>query len=363
MEREIKKNRLSSAMNQTGLILSLGAILSIAFQIDAGDHTPDFGLSAPFYSPSLNVQWAVPTNQMPSAAIVFKIVPDADPGSTLSNLMKLGRFRSTDSTRGFDPNKISKTGIYTFMASDDGRTLNYAPSHGRIVYSDEKVFHGPGSKVEGVPDEASAFALALRYVSQFGITTNDMVKNQAGDLQCVFPTGSWGHTDEDTKIHRRGVGFTRSLDGTDVTDYRAFFMEYGNDAKLGAIDVNWPVLRPEGSYPVASPTQILKWIKEGRAAALSLSGPVGARYVRVADIRKLTIIKFHRFYPYIDKDNPSHHIYPYALLTATAELGNEDEEQVILFAPLISEGLPAKRQPANSGFSIYPSKRMRRTEQ
>lgn len=350
-------------MNRIKLTLGLVVMLNVSLRIHADDHSPNFGLSTPFFSPSLNVQWAVPTNQMPSIATVFKIVPDEDPVFTLSNLMKLGRFRPTDSTRSFDPNKISKTGIYTFRASDDGRTLSYAPSHGRIIYSDERAFHGPGSKVEGVPDEASALALTLRYLSQFGISTNDMVKNQVGGLQCVFPTGAWGHTDEDTRIYRRGVGFTRCLDGTDVTGYRAFFMEYGNDAQLGAIDVNWPVLRPAGSFPVATSTQILKWIKEGRAVALSLSGPVSARYVRVADIHKLTIIKLHRFYPYIDEDNPPHRIYPYAMLTATAEFGNDDEEQVTLFAPLISEGLPAKRQPANAAFSIYPSKRMSRPDQ
>jgi len=101
---------------------------------------------------------------------------------------------------------------------------------------------------------------------------------------------------------------------------------------------------------------MLKWIKEGRAVALSLSGPSNARYVRVADIRKLTITNLHRFYPYIDKDNPGDRIYPYAMLTATAEFGKNDEEQVMLFAPLISEALPPKRQPANAAFSIYPSR-------
>jgi hypothetical protein len=348
-------------MNQMNIILSLAIVLNVSWQVHAGD-SPNFGLSAPFFSPELNVQWAVPTNEIPSVATVFKIVPDEHPAFTLSNLMMLCQFNSTNGNRSSDPNKISKTGVYRFTASDDGRTLIYAPSHGRIVYSDDKAFHVTG-KVEGVPDEASAFALTLRYVAQLGISTNDMVKNQAGGLQRVFPTGSWGHTDEDTQIHRRGVGFTRSLDGTDVTGYRAFFMEYGNDAKLGGIDINWPTLRPAGSYPVARPGQMLKWIKEGRAVVLSLSGPTDARYVRVADIHKLTIIKLHRFYPYIDEDNPPHRIFPYAMLTATAEFGKDDEEHVTLFAPLISEGLPAKRQPANAAFTIYPSKRMNRPAQ
>jgi hypothetical protein len=122
------------------------------------------------------------------------------------------------------------------------------------------------------------------------------------------------------------------------------------------------VLRPKGSYLVAQPKRILQWIREGRAMVLSLSGPNDARYVRVADIRKLTITSIQPRYPYLGEDNPPKDLYPYAFLTASADFGPKDSEQVFLYCPLIAEGLPKAQHPANADFSIYPSKRSHRDE-
>ena len=97
-----------------------------------------------------------------------------------------------------------------------------------VDFNDENAFHGPASdkRVQGVPDEATVLQLALPLLLQLGISTNDMVKNASGGLRCVYPTGSWGHTDKDTQVYRRGIGFTRNLDGKEVDGQRAVFMEF-----------------------------------------------------------------------------------------------------------------------------------------
>lgn len=344
--------------------LVLVATLAFQWSVDAERLSLKYGLTRPFYAPALNVQWAAPTNTLPRTVIVFERVADEHPDSTVSNLMTIGRFRPSDRVERLDADMRFPKGVYAFRAIDNGRTLIYFPRQGRIDFENETVFHGPGSdeKVEGVPDEATALKLALPLLPQIGISTNDMVKAASGMVRCVFPVGSWGRADKDSGrqvsyVHRRGVGFTRLLDGKEVDGQRAVFMEFGNGADLGKLEVRWCALRPKGSYPVPQPSQTLQWIREGRATVLSFSGPTDARYVRVADISKLTVTSIQPRYPYVDEDNPPKYVYPYAFLTARAEFGANDSEQVFLYCPLIAEGLPKAQHPAHADFSIYPSNR------
>jgi len=351
------------------ILLALLAILAFQWSANAEHLSLNYGLTRPFYAPALNVQWAAPTNDLPRTVIVFHVVADERPEVTVSNLMEIGRFRLSDRVKSFDPEMRFPKDVYAFRAADDGRTLVYFPRQGKADFDNQSVFHGPGSdeKVEGVPDEAAALKLALRLLPQIGILTNEMVKTASGMVRCVFPAGSWGRTDKDSGrevsyVDRRGVGFTRSLDGKEVDGQRAVFVEFGNDAALGRLQVRWCTLRTKGSYPVATPSQILRWIREGRATVSSLSGPTGARYVRVADIRKLTVTSIQPRYPGMDEDNPPKFVYPYAFLTARAELGTNDSEQVFLYCPLIAEGLPKAQRPARADFSIYPSNQSRREQ-
>jgi hypothetical protein len=350
-------------MNCRQLILVVVlAMLASSAKVEAESLLLKQGLTRPFYAPALNVRWAAPIKDLPRTATVFEVVPDERPEVIVSNLMSIGVFCPADRVERFDVDGRLPEGAYAFRAIDNGRTLLYLPRQGRIDFNNETAFHGPASeeKVEGVPDEPAVLQLALRLLPQLGISTNDMVKKPSGELRSVFPAGSWGHTDKDTQIHRRGIGFTRMLDGKEVDGQRAVFMEFGNNSKLGNLEVHWPALRPKGIYPVAQPARILRWIKEGRAVVLSMSGPNDARYVRVADIRQLTITSIQPRYPYMDQDTPPKHVYPYAFLTARAEIGTNNSEQVFLYCPLIGEGLPKAQRPAHADFSIYPSNRSHR---
>ena len=349
--------------------LTLVGILSFQWSADAGRLSLKYGLTQPFHAPALNVQWAAPTNDLPRTVMVFEVVPDEHPEVTISNLMTIGRFGLSDRVMSFDPDMRLPRGAYAFRAANNERALVYFPRQGRIDFDNQTAFHGPGSneKVAGVPDEAAALKLALQLLPLIGISTSDMVKEAPGMVRCVFPTESWGRTDKDSGrevsyIDRRGVGFTRYLDGKEVDGQRAVFVEFGNDAALGRLQVRWPALRPEGGYPVATPSQILRWIREGRSTVLSLSGPTDARYVRVADIRKLTLTSIQPRYAFIDEDNPPKHVYPYACLTARADFGTNDSEQVYLYCPLISKGLPKAQRPAHAYFSIHPSSRSHREQ-
>ena len=351
-------------------MLALTASLAFQRPAEAERLSLGYGLTEPFYARKLNIQWGVPVETLPRTVTVFKLVPDAKPEETVSNLMSIGRFRPQDRLKALDATKHLPSGVYAFRATDDGRTLVYDSRQGSVDYRDDSAYQGPatGGPVEGVPEEVAALDLALRLLPQLGISTNEMVKKASGELHCVFPTGSWGHMDKEkrrmvTYVNRRGVGFTRLLDGKEVDGQRAVFIEFGNHAKLGSLEVRWCALRALGTYPTAQAAQMLQWLKEGRARVLSLSGPSDARYVQVSEIRKLTVTGLQPRYPLVDENHVRQCLYPYALLTATAEFGEGDTEQVVLYCPVIADGLPKAERPAHAGFSIYPSNQAQRTRQ
>ena len=356
-------------MNQPRtILLILFALFANSASVLANRLSFDYDSMPPFYTPKLNVQWAAPTNALPSTVRVFKVVPCAYSATTVSNLIALGGFRPSDRVKAFNPDYPLPKDAFGFQSTGGLRTLVYYPRQGRIDFSDEEAFAGPGRgiKVEGVPDETKIFDIALKILPKIGLSTNEMVSNSAGEVRRIFPTGSWGYFDKDRRedvmeIHRRGIGFTRSLDGIEVDWQRAAFMEFGNQGKLGKLDVHWCAVRPEGIYPVASPHQMVQWIKEGRTAVVSLQGPIGARWVRVADIRKLTITgvqpHYDLRYNFLNNDEPPEQVFPYALLTGQAEFGDNDHEQIYLYCPLIAEGLPKQHRPRDAQFSVYPSSR------
>jgi hypothetical protein len=351
-------------------MLALTASLAFQQPAEAERLSLGYGLTEPFYAPKLNIQWAVPVEALPRTVTVFELVHDARPEETVSNLMSIGRFRPQDRLKALDTIKHLPSGVYAFRAVDDGRTLVYDSLQGAVDYRDESAYQGPatGGQVEGVPGEAAALDFALRLLPQLGISTNDMVKKASGELRCVFPTGSWGHMDKETRrmvtyVNRRGIGFTRLLDGKEIDGQRAVFIEFGNHAKLGSLEVRWCSWQAMGTYPTAQAAQMLQWLKEGRARVLSLSGPSDARYAQVAHIRKLTVTGLQPRYPLADENHVRRYLYPYALLSATAEFGEDDTEQVVLYCPIIAEGLPKAERPSHAGFSIYPSNQSRRTQQ
>jgi hypothetical protein len=118
-------NHRPELMNWRRLILLV--LLAMAFSVKVGAESLSLksGLTHPFYAPALNVQWAAPTNDLPRTVIVFEVVPDRQPEVTVSNLMRIGRFRLSDRVERFDADWRLPKGVYAFRAADDGRTLVY----------------------------------------------------------------------------------------------------------------------------------------------------------------------------------------------------------------------------------------------
>ena len=278
----------------------------------------------PFYSTRLKIFWAA-TNQLPATARVFKVVPAEFSPTAVSNLTVMGGSAS------------SKRGLM----------LLYKPADARL----------PNVKV---PDRSRAYELGTNLLARLAIPANELATKE-GKIEASFYPGTRGFFDKATRkpvteACEMGISFQRALDGI-----RCFGQEvrirFGSQEAITDLRVNWHGLQTASTSAVASPEQIVSWIKEGRARALSVE-TTGSRWISVAGIKKLTIRKIELFYDAEpDRENrsvPREYLYPCASLDAEIEFSTKDRETLALCCPIINEAL-SKPLRENSEFNIVPA--------
>src|ERR1017187_215838 len=142
---------------------------------------------------------------------------------------------------------------------------------------------------------------------------------------------------------------------------------FGPHERVTLLELNWPAVKAEKRYPVATGGQIMAWIREGRARVQSLDGPIEARVVGPPSIKRLAIkgIRLHYSSFILEseggEEKPADRLYPYAVLDTEAEFGPGDIETFPLICPVVPEGLPPVSHES-LGFSIYPSKHNQRSK-
>ena len=158
-----------------------------------------------------------------------------------------------------------------------------------------------------------------------------------------------------------GVEFRRQLDGIACV-WEHIHIDFESHEQITQLEIEWRGLKPSKPYPVASAEQITAWIKEGRARVQSLEGPMDARWLHIAEIKRITIVgatprytTARRFFK--GEEKQADRLYPYADLQADAEITPDDHETIWLRSPIIAEGLNKPSQAATNdiGFSVYPS--------
>jgi hypothetical protein len=150
-----------------------------------------------------------------------------------------------------------------------------------------------------------------------------------------------------------GIDFRRKLDGIGIIRQNVH-IQFENKERITQLEIRWPELQVVKTLPAASPEQIISWMKEGRARVQSLEGPTDARWIKVADIEKVTIQEVTLTYDAGDEEAPSPYLIPYATLRAEAELHADDKETIWLFVPVINDSL-SRIAKKSDGFSVYPS--------
>jgi hypothetical protein len=257
----------------------------------------------------------------------------------LSNLVALGLFTAKD--RKTVPN-------YPHTISYDNpsgrRKLWIDPDWGYIYYRDLDA--DDLNIAEGVPDEKRAFQLATNLLPKLGISSALLArKPNSSDLltQQIEATAMlWrrpgGGPPYATNLHTRGIIFLRALDGVDFERWvrGGCTIEFGSHAKVSKIEANWRKLKRDKLYPVATPDQIIKWIREGKAFYLPARDWPQAE---PSSPSKLTITKVTPYYyaeAHGEFHEPNGSVYPFARLEARFDTSSTNEPTVI-FCPILGE--------------------------
>lgn len=314
-----------------------------------------------FYSKALEVEWKLPTNQLPAVVRIFKVVPTTFSSVIISNLVSWGGFTKTNRIWFSEDGKRIPNDTLVFRKNNDRQWLTIDPASGQAkLYN--PIF--PWAMPEGVPDKPRAYLLATNILRRLGISTNELILEDArpkawfyeGETT-IYPKGS----EPITRRSHMGVEFRRQLDGIPCV-WEHIHIDFETHEQITQLEIEWRSLMPSKPYSVASAKQITAWIEEGRTRVQSLEGPNDARWVNIADLKRITIIgatlRYTASTRLLDlEEEQVGRLYPYAILQADAEIASDDHETIWLFSPMITEGLNKPSQAATNdiGFSVYPS--------
>jgi len=296
-------------------------------------------LGYPFGETNVALVWAAPTNDLPRNLWVYRAVRTGIPAPVLSNLMALGSFTAKD--RKNVPNYPH---FISCKDPSEKRSLWLDPDWGYISYRDLDA--DDLNIAEGVPDEKRAFQLATNLLPKLGISSALLArKPNSSDLltQQIEATAMlWrrpgGGRPYATNLHTRGIIFLRALDGVDFERWvrGGCTIEFGSHAKVSKIEANWRKLKRDKLYPLATPDQIIRWIREGKASYVpARDWPQG----EAPPPRKLTITKVTPYYyaeGHGEFEKPNGRVYPFAKLEARFDTGSTNEPTYI-FCPILEE--------------------------
>jgi len=318
---------------------------------------PPNSLGYQFYSKTLDVVWKSPTNQLPATARTFKVVPFTFSHAVISNLTSWGGFAETNRVVKSDDCVKPDHNTLVYQKNGNRQSLVIDPAEGLACLDNPML---SWEIAEGVPDESRACFLATNILARLGIGTNELILEHGMPKAWFYPgeTTSRGIT----RRSHMGVEFRRQVNGVPGT-LQYVRVEFENREQITRLEINWRGLKPSKPYPVATPQQMVAWIKEGRARVQSLEGPMGARWIQTADIKRITIVAATAHYSDATRflggrEEEIGRLYPYAVLQADAEISRDDHETIWLFCPMIATDLnrPSRAATNDLGFSVYPSR-------
>ena len=314
-------------------------------------------LGEQFYSKTLEIEWKLPTNQLPRTVRTFKVVPVKFSHAIISNLVSWGGFAESNRVWATDDGTQIDRNTFVYRKNGIRQWLVINPALGLAhLYNPLLSWRMP----EGVPDESRSYELATNILLQLAISTNELILQSGKPRAWFYP----GETTSREITHRSSMGieFRRQLDNVPCVG-ECIHIDFEDHEQITQLEIDWRGLKPSKPYPVANYDQMTTWIKEGRARVQSFEGPMDARFLHASDIKRITIIGANAHYSkatqFIDtKEVGIGRLYPYAVLQADAELAPGDHETIWLYCPMIAVDLNGPSQVATNdiGFSVYPSK-------
>jgi hypothetical protein len=237
-----------------------------------------FRPEAEHFHPNAPIVWAV-TNKLPSSVEIYETVQTNFSKSVLSNAMVMGSFRPIDMTSQSKDMIVFESRKNTVLV----RCLRLSQTQGSVDYFKSQTNY---ASVHGVPSFDEAKRLALNYLHLFGGDTNQVSsKPSPRTEQTVSSYDKQGGTMTNRAVSARGIILSRVINGIDCSD--SLFIEFGNDATVIMLKLNWRYLKPHLLIKTPGKNEILNMLKAGKAAVLpNVNGDDVP-----ADARTFTIVK------------------------------------------------------------------------
>jgi hypothetical protein len=291
-------------------------------------------LGEPFRCTNLVVNWNAPTDALPTAVCVYRLLPKKFPENAVSNLIISCGFTEKDK-------KISNGEEIVFKNADKfpSKFLGISSTHGAIFYTTLS-HYGPTNLAKDVPEMSEMPELTTNFLSNFGINISDIEKNTNGvpDFHFWEPfTEYYVRGIFITNIEFRAVDFQRSVDGGPFLgggaggDGQIEFGEHGEPVK---IDITWRNLERHKSYRPATPETIINWIRDGKAVLSPMPdnvAPIDWLTVKSLTIKQV-VVGHYAGSPF----SPSDWLMPLVSLWTTVDTGNGTVD-VEIDCPIIDE--------------------------
>lgn len=281
-------------------------------------------LGEPFPGDNVEIVWGAPMNKLPTDLGIFKVLPAVFSQNVISNIVALGEFKQPEKVFAA-LQKAAKGQTASYQEAETGKYISISPERGRISYLNHRAKAGSREPAEGIPSKPKTLELALDLLEKFGISrTNLACKPESEDLLLLHIQEEHGSFDKsEGKVVKRtvmnGVMFYRAVNGvafSGIGPCGGAMVRFGNYAKVCELEIVWRNLKLDRPVSIASQEQFIRWIKDGKANIEYGEG------VDPRQIKKLAVTQIRPCYLGKSGIDIQKVVYPYAVLTATADMGH-----------------------------------------
>ncbi len=305
------------------LCLGLGSTVSSVAQLAL----EAFGEA--FDGQNVEIVWKVPRGEVPASLDTFSVLPTVFSREVVSNVIDLCGFKDAEQVRAvFGDVAAGKPVFYQEPFPGKpvlGKSLRIVPANGYINYFDPTASSLPGVPAQGVPSQERALELAVRLLPKLGIEASNLARKSDGNQLAYFVTTKTNaRFDKAQKkaveeVAARGVILFRQVNGISFSgpsDCGGLRVEFGNNGRIKELALSWRNLKAGKPRTITSQTELVQSIKQGQAVIRLPEG-----FGDAAKLKTLTITQLTAYYFGMSGPEPQKTVFPYAMLTATADTG------------------------------------------
>jgi hypothetical protein len=299
-----------------------------------------FKFGTPFRAADLNVRWSAAGNSLPTNAWVYHLSPRPLTPSAIFYLMALGPFSDKDLVRSNANEMLFKS---KNRSPDSAKSLWISSRLGAVEYQTPS--RTLTNLAKHIPEMNQMPGLTSNFLSAMGIQVADVEKRPDGtpDFHFSEPFKEYfvNHAFI-TNVEYRAVNFRRGVDGASFIGNGAggdCEVQFSEDTKPSQIRLSWRNLERQKAYQIVPPTNIIKWIRAGKAVQGMTR--MDAESIDWKTVKSVTVNQAALCYYAGDPFTPTDWLMPFAALWTSVDTGHEKID-VEIDCPVIDQAVSGK---------------------